>query len=71
MDTVVGTRTSKACLLVLMERKMRKQIIRKMKSKTSECVIKEIEKLAKKYPKTFNKKIYADYYLLFLNAIKL
>ena len=56
MDTVVGTRTSKACLLVLTERKTRKQIIRKMKSKTSQFVIKEIEKLAKKYPKTFNKR---------------
>ena len=49
MDTVVGTRTSKACLLVLTERKTRKQIIRKMESKTSECVLKEIEKLEKQY----------------------
>lgn len=71
MDTVVGTRTSKACLLVLTERKTRKQIIRKMKSKTSECVIKEMEKLAKKYPKTFKQRfrsITVDNGAEFMNA---
>ena len=71
MDTVVGTRTSKACLLVLTERKTRKQIIRKMESKTSECVIKEIEKLAKQYPKTFKERfrsITVDNGAEFMNA---
>lgn len=57
MDTVVGKRGgSQECLLVLTERKSRKQIIRKIENKKSESVCKEIEKIAKQYPKTFGKR---------------
>ncbi len=53
MDTVVGKRNTKKCLLVLTERKTRKQIIRKIESKTSVSVIKELIKIKDFYPKTF------------------
>ncbi len=53
MDTVVGKRNTKECLLVFTERKTRKQIIRKIADKTSASVIKELAKIKALYPKTF------------------
>ena len=39
MDTVVGKKGSKACLLVLTERVSRKEIILKLPEKKSSCVV--------------------------------
>ena len=39
MDTVVGKVKSKACLLVLTERKTRREIVRKMPDKSMESVV--------------------------------
>ena len=47
MDTVVGKRGTQSCLLVLMERKSRLQIIRKLKNKT----MKSVKEIIKSYPK--------------------
>lgn len=56
MDTVIGKRNSKECLLVLTERKIRKQIIEKIETKSSESVIAGLLKVFKRYPKTYAKK---------------
>ena len=48
MDTVVGKKGTNAVLLVLTERKTRQEIIRKIKSKSQYCVVKEIDKLERK-----------------------
>ena len=58
MDTVVGKRGTKAVLLVLTERKTREEIIRKIKSKSQYCVVKELDKIerklgSKKFRETF------------------
>ena len=58
MDTVVGKKGTSAVLLVLTERKTREEIIRKMKSKSQYCVVKEIDKIerklgSKKFRETF------------------
>lgn len=58
MDTVVGKKGTKEVLLVLTERKTRQEIIRKIKSKSQYCVVKEIDKIerkmgAKKFRETF------------------
>lgn len=58
MDTVVGKKGSKAVLLVLTERKTRYEIVRKIKSKSQYCVVKELDKIerkmgAKKFRETF------------------
>lgn len=46
MDTVVGGKgTSPACLLVLTERMSRQEVIRKIKEKTQEAVIRELDRL--------------------------
>lgn len=58
MDTVVGKSKTKTVLLVLTERMTRQEIIRKMKSKSQNCVVKELDKLerkmgSKKFRETF------------------
>lgn len=55
MDTVVGRRTGGFCLLVLTERKTRKQIVRMLEKKTSKCVVEAMEELAKNFSIAFNK----------------
>lgn len=54
MDTVVGKKGTNTVLLVLTERQTRQEIIRKIKSKSQYCVVKEIDKLERKIgAKTF------------------
>ena len=48
MDTVVGKKKSKTVLLVLTERALNIEIIRKMTNKSQECVVKELDKLERK-----------------------
>lgn len=48
MDTVVGKRGTSEVLLVFTERKTREEIIRKIKSKSQYCVVKEIDKIERK-----------------------
>ena len=48
MDTVVGKSKTSTVLLVLAERKTRQEIIRKMKSKSQACVVKELDKIERK-----------------------
>lgn len=49
MDTVVGPQgKSKCALLVLTERKSRKEIIRKMENRKTESVVKELDRLERK-----------------------
>lgn len=48
MDTVVGKSGTKEVLLVLTERKTREEIIRKIKSKSQCCVVRELDKLERK-----------------------
>lgn len=48
MDTVVGKKETNTVLLVFTERKTRQEIIRKIKSKSQYCVVKEIDKLERK-----------------------
>lgn len=56
MDTVLGKRGSKGCLLVLTERLSRKEIIIKLENKTTESVIESLRVLKRRYPKSFNKR---------------
>ena len=58
MDTVVGKSGTKEVLLVLTERMTKQEIIRKLKSKSQYCVVKELDKLerklgSKKFRETF------------------
>ena len=55
MDTVVSGKGKKSCLLVLTERVSRKEIIRKIKDKSSKSVIEAIEGLRREYKSKFNK----------------
>ena len=55
MDTVVSGKGKKSCLLVLTERVSRKEIIRKIKDKSSKSVIEAIEGLRREYTSKFNK----------------
>lgn len=55
MDTVVSGKGGKSCLLVLTERVSRKEIIEKLKDKTSESVIKALEGLKRKHRGKFLK----------------
>ena len=55
MDTVVSRKGKKSCLLVLTERVSRKEIIRKIKDKSSKSVIEAIEGLRREYKSKFNK----------------
>lgn len=59
LDTVVSKRSGKgAVLLVLTERKTRKQIVRKIKSKTQESVVMELNKIEKEYGKAKYKEMF-------------
>ena len=59
IDCVVGKRKGKGCvLLTLIERKTRKFIVRKIKSKTQESVIRELDKIEKEYGKAKFKKAF-------------
>lgn len=55
MDTVVSGKGGKACLLVLTERVSRKEIIIKLKDKSSASVIEALEGLRKVYKDKFSK----------------
>ena len=57
MDTVVSGKGKKSCLLVLTERVSRKEIIRKIKDKSSKSVIEAIEGLRREYKSKFNKMV--------------
>jgi len=48
LDTVIGKKKTNAVLLVLTERSLNIEIIRKMKNKSQECVIRELDKLERK-----------------------
>lgn len=55
MDTVKGRKgVTKGCLLVLTERKTRKEIIRFMKNQKSESVVKELNNIEKYFGKMFS-----------------
>lgn len=55
MDTVVGgTGTSPTCLLVLTERMTRREIVRKLPSRTQEAVTREIDRLERSRHGLFN-----------------
>lgn len=56
MDTVLGKRGSKGCLLVLTERCSRKEIIYKLRNKTSAEVVNAMKNIFKRYPGTANKR---------------
>lgn len=71
MDTVLGTKGKKSCLLVLTERKSRKQIIEKIKQKNSESVIEGLKRILNRYPRTSRKRflsITSDNGSEFMNA---
>jgi transposase, IS30 family len=53
MDCVVGK--GKACLLVMTERKSRKELIFKLKARKQECVQLVLDRLERKHKKRFNK----------------
>jgi len=53
MDCVVGS--GKACLLVMTERKSRRELIFKLAAKTQDCVIEVIDSLERRHKKQFNK----------------
>lgn len=55
MDCVEGKKKTKETLLVLSERKARKEIIVKMKDKTSESVVAALDRIERKYGKLFSK----------------
>ena len=55
MDTVKGLITQRSCLLVLTERKTRMEIVRKMKSCTTLCVLTELEELRVEWGSLFSK----------------
>ena len=48
MDTVVGKAKTKTTLMVLTERMTRQEMIRKIKSKSQYCIVKELDKLERK-----------------------
>lgn len=48
MDTVVGKKGTKACLLVLTERTTRQELIYKMTNKSQECVVKALDTIERK-----------------------
>lgn len=55
MDTVKGKIGSKASLLVLTERKTRKEIITKLEQHSAQAVVDALDELEKKHPKDFSK----------------
>lgn len=71
MDTVIGKKKTRECLLVLTERKSRKQVIEKINSKSSKSVIAGLLKIFKRYPKTYRERflsITSDNGSEFMNA---
>lgn len=58
MDTVVGRKKSKPVLLVLTERLTRKEIILKMKDRTASSTVKAIDRLERRYGKSFFKALF-------------
>ena len=56
MDTVVGKKGSKACLLVLTERVSRKEIILKLPEKKSSCVVDGLKQIRERFKKSFCKR---------------
>jgi len=71
MDTVVGGKgTSPACLLVLTERKLRQQIIRKIPDKTQKAVVRALNRLEREAESIFKtlKTITCDNGCEFLDA---
>lgn len=75
MDTVIGQRDKKSCLLVLSERKTRTEIIRKIKSKSQDAVKAALDQIEKKlgsdqFREQF-KTITTDNGVEFLNAEKI
>ena len=59
MDCVVGTQTTPKVLLVLTERKTRREIVRLMPSKTTVSVVCELDKLEKKFGTELFKKVFS------------
>lgn len=55
MDTVIGKKSSKYCLLVLTERMTRKELIRKIPGKKADNVVEELNKLELLLGKRFTK----------------
>lgn len=55
MDCVVGKKRTKEVLLVLSERKSRKEIIIKMKDKTADSVVRALDRLERRYGAMFSK----------------
>lgn len=60
MDCVVGTQTTPKVLLVLTERKTRREIVRLMPSKTTESVINELDGIEKKFGRELFKKVFSS-----------
>jgi len=58
MDCVVGSQTTSKVLLVMTERKTRREIVRLMPNKTTESVVDELNKLEKKVGSEFFKKVF-------------
>lgn len=56
MDTVVGKKGSKACLLVLTERVSRKEIIIKLPEKKAIYVVEALKQIRERYKKSFHKR---------------
>jgi len=48
LDTVVGKQRTKAVLMVMTERSTGMEIIRKIKSKSEECIVRELDRLERK-----------------------
>ena len=54
MDCVEGRKGTKACLLVMTERKYATELVFKLKSKTQECVTEVLDGIERKYGKRFS-----------------
>ena len=60
LDTVVGKQKTKTALMVMTERSKDIEIVRKIESKSQECIVRELDKLAfvnKKLSHLANKKV--------------
>lgn len=60
MDTVIGTRSSRTCLLVLSDRCTREEIAWKLKARTSAEVVRALRQIRRKYPEMPIKTITCD-----------
>lgn len=60
MDCVVGTKTTPKVLLVLTERKTRREIVRLMPSKTTDSVVNELDKLERKVGNELFKRVFCS-----------